>query len=213
MNATEVFFSGTPQQLANAVNNLEASYLYSETGKIVFNVVRQRQPDKVRIRIHTPEKIPHADGATVEGSPIAEIEAHTVPTGTCITLRPGLHREYDPVALRWWEVLLARLRLEGWQVWTAGEQSAQPTERAEDASKIGAPKLTELEDGDPRAESMKGDLRKYLRYHLGRNHHTQTKAAQLVGKARTTLERYRKTWPEIEVEIKREIEGQKVRKV
>ncbi len=59
---------------------------------------------------------------------------------------------------------------------------------------------------------MEGELRKYLRYYL-ENGNSRDEAAQLVGKARSTLERYRETWPEIEAEIKREIETRLVRKV
>jgi hypothetical protein len=146
MIAIEVFFSGTPQQFAGAVNNLVGSRLLPETGKIVFDV-RQRKPDKVLIRVQTPEDIPHAESVTISGSYITEIEAHTVPAGACVTLRPGLHREYDPVALRWWEVLLARLRFEGWRVWTAGEPAQADADA--DAPKIGAPKPTS-KGGRPR---------------------------------------------------------------
>jgi hypothetical protein len=97
---------------------------------------------------------------------------------------------------------------EGW----SGRESKQ----TRDQPKIGAPKLSELDDGDPRVEVLKNELRQYLRYRLAKHPKSQDEAAQLVGKGRTTLERYRETWPEIEVEIKKEIEAslaQKVRKV
>jgi hypothetical protein len=135
MEAIDVFFSGTPQQFAVTVNSLVGSRLLPETGKIIFDVKRE-EPDSVLIEVQTPEDIEHARGVTMRGAYIAEIEAHTAPTGTCVTLRPGLYREYDPVALRWWEALLDRLRFEGWRVWTTGEPAQ--AEQVEDAPKTTA---------------------------------------------------------------------------
>lgn len=95
---------------------------------------------------------------------------------------------------------------------TEPTQAERPKSHDEDAPKIGAPKLTELDDAQ--AEGKKEKLREYLRLIL-RTRDPQGKdvAAGMVGPARTTLNRYRRAWPEIEAEIKREIEAQKVRKV
>ncbi len=81
--------------------------------------------------------------------------------------------------------------------------------------KIGAPRLADLEKGDPRREVMENELRKYLRYRLAIPPKGADEAAQLVGKSRTTLERYRETWPEIEAEVQAELAAKayEVRKV
>jgi hypothetical protein len=212
MEAIDVFFSGTPQQFAAAVNSLVGSRLLPKTGKIVFNVSR-KDSDSVLIRVQTPDPIEHAHGESLRGSYIAEIEAHTVPTGACVTLREtGFAPEHWEAALHWWEVLLSRLRFEGWQVWTAGEPAQ--AERDEDAPKIGRPRTADRDPGDPLREVMEDELRKYLRWRL-REHKSQEDAANLVGRSRRALEDYRKTpWGQaIEDEIRQEIEAQRAQKV
>ena len=131
MEAIDVFFSGTPQQFAVTVNSLVGSRLLPETGKIIFDVKRE-DPDSVLIEVQTPEDIKHAHGVTMRGAYIAEIEVHTIPTGTCVTLRCNFP-EYEEAARHWWEALLDRLRFEGWRVWTAAKPAQ--AERAEDAPK------------------------------------------------------------------------------
>jgi hypothetical protein len=118
MEAIDVFFSGTPQQFADVVNSLVGSRLLPETGKIIFNVASEDRT--VLIEVQTPDAIEHARGVSLGGSYIAEIKAHTVPAGACVTLRCKFP-EYEEAARHWWEVLLARLRFEGWRVWTTGE--------------------------------------------------------------------------------------------
>ena len=83
-----------------------------------------------------------------------------------------------------------------------------------DAPKIGAPRLANLEKGDPRRKVMENELRKYFRYRLAIPPKGADEAAQLVGKSRTTFERYRETWPEIEAEVQAELaaKADKVRK-
>ena len=63
------------------------------------------------------------------------------------------------------------------------------------------------------AADKKSKLREYLSYIYYENR-SQTFAADKVGPARTTLERYRDHWPEVETGVKAEIEAkaQKVRK-
>ena len=135
MEAIDVFFSGTPRQFADMVNSLVGSRYFLKLARSSSTwqaKSRQRADQGTNARRHTtrPRRVPGQKC-------IATIEAHTVPAGACVTLRPGLNREHYPVALRWWEVLLARLRFEGWQVWTAGEPAQ--VEHDEDAPKIQTP--------------------------------------------------------------------------
>ena len=109
-----------------------------------------------------------------------------------------------------WERVKAELNRLGLVV---KAQTAQ-VERDEDAPKIGAPRLADLEDSDPRAIEKKAKLRKYLEC-IYRDHLSLDFAAKRAEAARTTLERYRRDiWPEVETEVKAEIEAkaQKVRK-
>lgn len=78
----------------------------------------------------------------------------------------------------------------------------------EDAARRGAPRLDQREDRD----IMKEELREYLRMYIIQGQ-SQEVAASLTGKKRSTLERYRRTWPEIENEIRREAEERQARLV
>lgn len=87
-----------------------------------------------------------------------------------------------------------------------------PPAPAQAEPKRGAPKLTELDDAE--AAEKKARLHQYLKLVLRpRNPLPQDAAAAQVAVARTTLERYRKTWPEVEAKVKAEMRAEQAQKV
>ena len=113
-----------------------------------------------------------------------------------------------PYLRPWWEQIHAGLPQ------SKLFRKAEPAQakRDKDAPKIGAPRLAELDDAQ--ATVKKNKLREYLRLILRpRDPQKKDVAAGQVGLARTTLDRYRRTWPEIETEVMQELGAHKVRKV
>lgn len=101
-----------------------------------------------------------------------------------------------------WEQIEAELTARGLVIDQAQEVDNGP---------MGARRLADLEPSEPRREVMEGELRKYLRYFYGGK--SREEAAQLVGRARSTLERYRQTWPGIEDEVRQEARARQTRTV
>ena len=113
----------------------------------------------------------------------------------------------ERVVAIWWEGAIRRW----WDALNAPDKMSAQAEHNADAPKIGAPRLAELDDAQ--ATAKKNKLREYLRLILRpRDPQKKDVAAGQVGLARTTLDRYRRTWPEIEAEVKQELGAHKVRK-
>lgn len=81
------------------------------------------------------------------------------------------------------------------------EPVAAQAGRDEDTPKIGALRLTERDPDDPNIERRKQKLHEYLERLLVK-HQSQRQAEQYMGISRTNLERWRKTFPEVEQEVR-----------
>ena len=177
MEAIDVFFSGTPQQFAAAVNSLVGSRLLPKTGKIVFNVSR-KDSDSVLIRVQTPDPID-----TPTASPCA---VPTSPRSKCTPSRPAPALRCERPASR---QNIGKLPCTGGKcccpayVSRAGRSGQPASLRRPNATKtrrrsVGRGLPTETL-GHPLREVMEDELRKYLRWRL-REHKSQEDAANLV---------------------------------
>ena len=191
----DLICKGTPAEIAEAITAQRArlGFFVEQRGEgaLIYIVSHSLDEGPYLLPIHLPFALigPAPDGRSLLTS----------------------HAEGDPKPTQWWESLISELGRLGWLASTSEPAQA---ERTADAPKIGAPRLAELEDSDPRAIEKKAKLRKYLEC-IYRDHLSLDFAAKRAEAARTTLERYRRDiWPEVETEVKAEIEAkaQKVRK-
>ena len=136
----------------------------------------------------------------------AENTWHRTEADDAHNIRRSLVEDFSELAPIWEKIKAALIRF-GLVI----EAEPAQVKRDEDAPKIGAPRLAELDDAQ--ATAKKNKLREYLRLILRpRDPQKKEVAAGQVGLARTTLDRYRRTWPEIEAEVKQELGAHKVRK-
>ena len=156
-------------------------------------------------------KWPHLGVITAERLPdrvlvTATNRWHHTEVDNAHNIRRSLGEDFVELASIWERVKAELIRL-GLVI----EAEPAQVKRDEDAPKIGAPRLAELDDAQ--ATAKKNKFREYLRLILRpRDPQKKDVAAGQVGLARTTLDRYRRTWPEIEAEVKQELGAHKVRK-